>query len=96
MKRVIKLAQQTPAQAGITYENDIANDTDNDTTNEKNKLNFMDVVGILNQLEELKNYNIAVYNEDGNLLLEVGESTYQVSGVISNHYPRRRLRKLEN
>ena len=97
MKRVIKLVQQTPAQAGITYSNNTDNYVDDDPTNEdENNLNFMDIVGILNQLDELKNYNIAVYEDSGNLMLEVGESTYQISNVIRNHFPRRRLRRLEN
>jgi hypothetical protein len=68
-----------------------------ETADKDNKYDFtyVDLVDILRQIEELKNYNVAVRMEEGMLQLAVGDSIYEISEVKSKRYPRRRLRKLE-
>lgn len=63
--------------------------------NTKNKFTYIDVVDILNQIEELSDYNVAMKIEDGSLLLAVGDSVYEISKVREERYPQRKLTKLE-
>ena len=62
---------------------------------DKTNLSLVDLVDVLNQIEELKNYNIAIRNEDGAIQLAVGDSRYELSGIIEKRYPRRRLHKMD-
>ena len=59
----------------------------------KNEFNFADIADILNQIEELQKYNVAIRKEDGELQLNVGESVYKIE-LQADRYPRRRLTKI--
>ena len=90
MKRLIK---QNPAQIETTT----ADEPDEKPNEKKNKkdFTFTDLVDIMLQIEELKDYNVAIRSDKGVLQLAVGDTVYEVSPVQENRYPRRRLRKLE-
>jgi len=62
---------------------------------DKTNLSLVDLVDVLNQIEELKNYNIAIRNEDGAIQLAVGDSRYELSRIIEKRHPRRRLHKMD-
>jgi len=63
-------------------------------SNNKFDFSFTDLADILNQLDELKQ-NVAVKNDEGKLLLAVGDSIYEITDPNSHRYPRRRLNKRE-
>jgi len=88
MKRLIKQTYP-PDEIHIIKRNDNRNES-------RNSFSITDVVGMLSQLDELKNFNVAAKNDDeGRLLLRVGDSVYEVSKQLKRRYPRRHLRKLE-
>lgn len=68
--------------------------TDPSALRHKSDLNFKDVIDILNQIDELQKYNISLSKVDGSLRLSVGDSVYEIGKPSSDHYPRRKLRKL--
>ena len=80
-----KLIKQTAQQLGKV---------DGKKETNKNQLSYTDFVDLLQQLEEMKNYNVAIKNDDGILKLTVGDSVYKIS-KIDHGYPKRRLTKLE-
>ena len=90
-----KLLRSTTPPTRITV---VETDTDTKSTIDENKYRFdsRDLVDILSQIEELKNYNIAIRNDDGTLLLGIGDSIYEIDETMDKRYPRRRLRKREN
>ena len=64
--------------------------------NAENNFSSIDIADIIQQIEELKNYNVAVKRDDeGRLLLAVGDSIYEISEINKKRYPRRAVRKLE-
>ena len=83
-----KLVKSLTPPSEITY-------ADEDNTQHKFDFSSTDLVDILQQIEELKNFNIAIRIEDGHLQLAVGDSIYEISEIRDQRYPRRRLRKLE-
>ena len=82
-----KLLKQDRAPSEVT--------TTDEPDKKKSGFTCNDLVDILQQIEELNDYNIAIKNEDGVLLLAVGDSVYEISKIRENRYPRRALRKLE-
>jgi len=84
------LVKQSANQVTIPSEPQAAKRTEN-----KNAFTHYCIVDILNQLEELSDYNIAIKKDDGRCLLTVGDVVYEISEIISKSYPRRRLRKLD-
>lgn len=76
--------------------------TEVETVGEKNPpkkgkydFSYIDLIDILRQFEEMKNYNIAARIEEGMLQIAVGDSVYEVSEIKEGRYPRRRLHKLD-
>jgi len=66
-----------------------------DGSKNKNEITPVCIVDILTQIEELKDYNVAIKKDDGRLLLAVGDSVYDISEKREKRYPRRKLTKLE-
>ena len=61
------------------------------------KFSAIDLADIFSQVEEIKNCKVAIKNDDeGRLLLAVGDSLYEILEINENRYPRRALRKLES
>ena len=65
-----------------------------DTNDKKGMFTATDLVDILQQIEELSKFNVAIKIEDGSLLLGVGDSVYEISVAKEKRYPRRILKKL--
>jgi len=89
MKKLLKKSTTAPTEIHTSDENKKSDKI-------KCEFTFIDIVDILQQLEELKNYNIAIKVDDGRLLLAVGDVVYEISEKRSQRYPARSLRKLEN
>jgi hypothetical protein len=68
---------------------------DKDEKKSKHDFTYTDLVDILRQIEELKNYNIAIRIEEGMLQLAISDAVYEISEAKDKRYPRRRLRKLD-
>ncbi len=101
MKRLLKTAPP-PDKVTVSYKDykasaeAVANAEAEAKNREKNMLTFSDLVDIINQIEELSKYNAAIKkDDDGRVLLAVGDSVYQISEPREKSYPRRRLTKLD-
>ena len=92
----ILIRQKTVPSKVHFADSDNSNDTNNsDTDKNKNVFNYVDLVNILEQINELSDFNIGISTHDSILRLTVGDSVYEISDRTNKQYPRRRLRKLE-
>jgi ribosomal protein S17 len=96
MKRLLK-STTPPKTVTVSYEDykDHSKAKAEAESKDKNRLTFGDVVDIISQVEEFSKFNVAIRNDDGRVLLAVGDSVYEIGKVMDNRYPRRRLSKLE-
>jgi branched-subunit amino acid aminotransferase/4-amino-4-deoxychorismate lyase len=96
MKRLLK-STIPPKTVTVSYADYIDNSQAKAEaeSKDKNRLTFGDVVDIISQVEEFSKFNVAIRNDDGRVLLAVGDSVYEIGKVMDNRYPRRRLSKLE-
>ena len=86
MKRLI-IENKPPSKVPVSDENKA----------DKNKSVFTptDLADIIGQLDDVKD-NVAIKNDDeGRLLLGVGDSVYEILPIKKNRYPRIALRKLD-
>ena len=95
MKKLVR--SLTPPSEIYTTGDADDDETEDDAPEKKSKNGFTptDLVDILQQLDELRDYSLAINIEDGVLILSVGDSRYEVQNSRKGRYPRRRLRKLE-
>jgi len=82
-----KLLKQSARQLDEAYGENSKVKTETDLT-------YLDLVNVLEQLEELKKFNIAVKTDDGILKLIVGDSVYEIKKA-KDQYPQVRLHKLD-
>ena len=94
MKRLIK-KQTIPPDKIHLAETDYNQDDESQDGQTRNGFSPTEIVDILQQIEELNDYNIAIRIVDGGLRLGVGDSIYEISPRKEGRYPRRRLRKIE-